>query len=110
MLVPRNNRGIVQEIQDTATLLGKKGLLLGALNHSSEMDVVGFFEFLARNIGKLCLGDQRLSFGADQFLLQLDDLGASRFLILEFLDFIGDLDLPLAGLAGSLSPIRTFAL
>lgn len=55
------------------------------------MDVVGFLELLAGDIGELCLCDERLGFGADKLLLEGDKLGGFGLLVLELLDLILDL-------------------
>ena len=55
------------------------------------MDVVGFLEFLTRDIGELGFSNKRLGLGANELLLKLDDLGARWFFVLELLDFVGDL-------------------
>jgi hypothetical protein len=67
-------------------------LLLGSLDHGGGVDVVGFFEFLAGDVGELSLGDERLGFGADELLLKGDELGGLGLFVLQFLDLILDLD------------------
>jgi hypothetical protein len=73
-------------------LLGQDQLLLRSLNDGGGVDVVGLFEFLAGDVGELCVGDQGRRFSADQFLFQDDELGRLGLFVLELLDFI--LNLP----------------
>jgi hypothetical protein len=53
--------------------------------------VVGFFEFLARDVGELGFGDEGLGFGADELLLEGDEFGGLGFFVFELLDFVLDL-------------------
>lgn len=85
-------------------MFGEDDLLLGALDSSCEVMIVGLLEFLAclsklagplrgpnlisYNITELCLCNQALSLRADQFLFKLDDLSALRFLVLQLGDLI----------------------
>lgn len=69
----------------------EQDLLLGALNDGRGVQVVGFFEFLAGNVRKLGFGYQALGFGADQLLLQRDELGGFGLFVLELLDLVLDL-------------------
>lgn len=46
--VSRNNRGIVEEAEDPATMLGKNDLLFGALDNGGKLGLVRFLELLAR--------------------------------------------------------------
>lgn len=43
------------------------------------------------NVGELSLSDEGLGFGADELLLQLDNLGVRRLLVLELRNLIRDL-------------------
>lgn len=56
------------------------------------MDVVCLLELLAGDVGQLSLGDERLGFGADELLLEGDELGGLGLFVLQFLDLILDLD------------------
>lgn len=55
------------------------------------MDVVGLLELLAGDVCELGFGDERLGFGADELLLEGDNLGRFWLLVLELLDLILDL-------------------
>lgn len=55
------------------------------------MDVVCLLELLAGDVGQLSLGDERLGFGADKFLLKSDELGRLGLLVLQLLDLVLDL-------------------
>lgn len=48
-------------------------------------------EFLAGDVGELSFGDKGFRFGADEFLLEDDDLGRVGLLVLQLRDLIGDL-------------------
>lgn len=61
-------------------LIGKRGL-----------------ELLTRDVAELGLGDQRLGFGADEFLFEDDDARAVGFFVLELGDLVGYLLLAVAG-------------
>jgi hypothetical protein len=55
------------------------------------VDVVGFFELLAGDVGELGFGDEGLGFGADELLFEGDELGGLGLFVLELLDFVLDL-------------------
>lgn len=66
---------VVEQVDELAGLGREQDLLLGALDDGCSVDVVGLFELLARNVGELGFGDERLGFGADELLFQGDELG-----------------------------------
>jgi hypothetical protein len=72
-------------------LFCENGLLLGAFDHGSEVDGVGFAELLARDVCELGFGNERLCLCSDKLLLELSNLGAGWLLVLELLQLIGDL-------------------
>lgn len=45
--VARDDWGVVEQGQETSAMFGKNDLLLGALNGSKELRIVGFLEFLS---------------------------------------------------------------
>lgn len=52
--VTGNNWGVVEELEQTATVLGQDNLLLGALNGGGKFGLVRFFELLTSLLaGKL---------------------------------------------------------
>jgi len=55
------------------------------------VEIVCLFELLAGDVGQLSLGDERLGFGADEFLLESDELRGLWLLVLQLLDFVLDL-------------------
>lgn len=85
------DRGVVEELEEVAGVAGEHGLLLASFEEGGGVDEVGFLELLAGSVGQLSLGDERLGFGADEFLLELRELCAGGFLVLELGDFILDL-------------------
>jgi hypothetical protein len=70
----------------------EQDLLLGALDHGRGVNVVGFFELLARDVGELGFGNEGLGFGADELLLEGDEFGGFGFFVLELLNLILDLE------------------
>lgn len=75
-------------------MCGEQDLLFGTLDDRSSVDVVCFLELLTSDVCELCLGDERLRFGADKLLLEGDELGRFWLLVLELLDFVLDLEEP----------------
>lgn len=90
--ISRNNRSVVNEVEQLSCVLGQKNLLLGALNDGSSVNVVSLLELLAGDVGKLSLGDERLSLCADKLLLEGDNLGGAGLLVLQLLNLVGNLD------------------
>jgi len=82
---------VVEQVDELAGLSREQDLLLGALNDGCGVDVVGFFELLARDVGELGFGDERLGLGADELLFEGDELGRFGLFVLEFLDLVLDL-------------------
>ena len=90
-LLAGHNRRVVEQVNQLAGLRCEQDLFLGALDDGSGVDVVGFFEFLARDVGELGFGDEGLGFGADELLLEGDEFGGFGFFVFELLDFVLDL-------------------
>jgi hypothetical protein len=82
---------IVKQVDELARLSGEQDLLLGALDDGRGVDVVGFFELLAGDVGELGFGDERLGFGADELLFEGDELGGFGLFVFKLLDFVLDL-------------------
>ena len=93
MDISRDNGSIIDEVEQLSCVLGQQDLLLGALDDSGGVKVVSLLELLAGDVGKLCLGDERLSLCADELLLEGDNLDRAGLLVLQLLDFIGNLEL-----------------
>jgi hypothetical protein len=55
------------------------------------VDVIGFLELLASDVGELGFGDEGLGFGADELLLEGDEFGGLGFFVFELLDLVLDL-------------------
>jgi hypothetical protein len=85
------DRRVVEQVDELSGLCREQDLLLGSLDHGGGVDVVGFFELLAGDVGQLGLGDERLGFGADEFLLEGDELGGFGLFVLQLLDLVLDL-------------------
>jgi hypothetical protein len=90
--ISRNDGSVVNEVEQLSCVLGQHDLLLGALDDSGGVKVIGLLELLAGDVGKLSLGDERLGLCADKLLLEGDDLDRAGLLVLELLDFIGNLN------------------
>lgn len=70
---------------------GNDGDLLGVLADGVELVREGSLELLAGDVAELGLGDERLGLGADELLLEDDDLGRVGLLVLELGNLVGDL-------------------
>ena len=90
-LLAGHNWRVVEQVDQLAGLRREQDLLLGALDDGRGVDVVGFFELLARDVGELGFGDEGLGFGADELLLEGDEFGGFGFFVFELLDFVLDL-------------------
>ena len=85
------DRSVVDEFEEMLAVAGDDGEFLRVLAECVELVGEGCLELLARDVGELGLGDERLGFGADQLLLEDDDLGAVGFLVFQLGDLVGDL-------------------
>lgn len=79
---------VVEQVNQLAGLSREQNLLLGALDDGRGVDVVGFFELLAGDVGELGFGDEGLGFGADELLLECDEFGGFGFFVFELLDLV----------------------
>lgn len=86
-----DDRSVVDHFKQDAGILGEQDLLLGALDDGGSVNVVGFLELLAGDVGQLSFGDERLCFCADELLLEGDDLGGTWLLVFQLLDLVLDL-------------------
>jgi len=91
--ISRDNGSVIDEVEQLSCVLGQQDLLLGALDDSGGVKVVSLLELLAGDVGKLSLGDERLSLCADELLLESDNLDRAGLLVLQLLDLIGNLEL-----------------
>lgn len=82
---------VVEQVDELSRLGREQDLFLGSLDYSGGVDVVGLLELLAGDVGQLSLGDERLGFGADELLLESDELGGFGLLVLQLLDLVLDL-------------------
>lgn len=87
----RHNGGVVEHVDELTRLGGEEDLLLGALDDGGGVEVVCFLEFLAGDVCELCFGHEGLGFGADELLLERDELCGLWLLVLELLDLVLDL-------------------
>jgi hypothetical protein len=90
-LLARHNGRIVEQVDKLSRLCREQDLLLGSLDDGGGVDVVSLLELLASDVGQLSLGDERLGFGADELLLESDELGGLGLLVLQLLDLVLDL-------------------
>jgi hypothetical protein len=105
--ISRNDRSVVNEVEQLSCVLGQQDLLLGALDDSGGVKVVGLLELLAGDVGKLGLGDEGLSLCADELLLEGDNLDRAGLLVLELLDLVGNLNSSVSMLACRVRVFRT---
>jgi hypothetical protein len=87
----RGHRGIVDKLKEVLSEAGNDSDLFAVLTKRIKLVRKGSLQLLTSDVGKLGLGDQRLSFGADELLLKNNDLGRVWLLVLELGDLIGDL-------------------
>lgn len=83
--------GVVDELEEVLAVAGDDGDLLAVLPQGVELVGVGGLDLLAGDVGELGLGDERLGLGADELLLENDDLGGVGLLVLELSDLIRNL-------------------
>jgi hypothetical protein len=105
--ISRNDRSVVNEVEQLSCVLGQQDLLLGALDDSGGVKVVGLLELLAGDVGELSLGDERLGLCADKLLLEGDNLDRAGLLVLELLDLVGNLNSSVSMLACRVIVFRT---
>ena len=86
----RRHRRVVDQLQQVLAEPRDDRQLLAVLAQRVELVVEGCLELLARDVGQLCFRHERLGFGAHKFLLQDDNLGRLRFLVLELSDLVGN--------------------
>ena len=79
---------VVQQIDQLAGLGCEEDLLFSALNDGRGVDVVGFLELLAGDVGELGFGDERLGLCADELLFEGDELSGFGLFVLELLDLV----------------------
>lgn len=46
--ITRNKRTVINEVEQTTSMAGQDGLLLGALNDSRQVEIIGLLELLSR--------------------------------------------------------------
>ena len=85
------DRGVIDQLEQVLAVADDDGHLLAVLPQSIELVRVRGLDLLAGDVGKLGLSDQGLSLGADELLLENDDLGGVGLLVLELGDLVGDL-------------------
>lgn len=83
--------GVVDELEEVLSEAGNDGQLLAVLAKGIELVSVGSLELLTGDVGKLCLGDKRLSFSTDKLLLKDHDTWGVWLLVLELGNLVGDL-------------------
>ena len=70
---------------------GDDGELLAVLAEGVELVGEGGLQLLTGDVAELGFGDEGLGLRADKLLLEDDDLGAIRLLVLELGNLVGDL-------------------
>lgn len=86
-----SNRGIVNQLQQVLAVPSNDRKLLAVFAERIELVGEGCLELLSRNVGQLGFGNERLSLGTDELLLEDDNAWAVGFLVLELGDLIGNL-------------------
>lgn len=90
----RRDGGVVDKLEKMLSKPSNDGKLLTVLTEGIELIGESSLELLTGDIRELSLGDQRLSLGADKFLLENHNLRAVWFLVFELGDFVGDFLFP----------------
>jgi hypothetical protein len=89
--------GIVEQIEETTSVFGENGLLIGTFDDGVDLHRIRFLQLLPGDVGQLGLGDEVLGFRADEFLFEGEDLGGCGILVFQMSYLIGDLGLVFAG-------------
>jgi hypothetical protein len=82
---------VVDQLEEVLAVAGDDGDLLAVLAQGIELVRVGGLDLLARDVGELGFGDEGLGLGADELLLEDDNLGGVGFFVLELGDLVRDL-------------------
>ena len=86
--------GIVHKFEQMLAVACDDRKLLAMLAQSIELVGESGLELLTSNVRQLSLSDQRLSLGADEFLLEDNNLWGVWLLVLQLSDLVGDFLLP----------------
>ena len=83
--------GVVDKFQKVLAKASNDGKLLAMLLKSVELIGESCLELLTGNVGKLRFCNEGLGLSTDKLLLENNDAGAVRLLVLELSNLIGDL-------------------
>lgn len=92
----RSDGAVVEQLQKHLAKRGTEGNALAVLLDGVKLVVEGLLQLLTRNVGQLGLGDKRLGLRADKLLLQNQDAGRLRVLVLKNGNLVRDLLLAVA--------------
>lgn len=87
----RSDRGVVNKLEQMLSISSNDSKLFAMLAQGIELVSKGCLELLAGDVGQLCLCDEGLGFGADEFLLEDHNLGRVGFLVFQLGNVVGDL-------------------
>ncbi|KAI6761246.1 hypothetical protein HG531_001799 [Fusarium graminearum] len=87
----RCNGSVVDKLEQVLSVASDNGDLLAVLAESIELVSVGCLDLLACNVGKLGLCNERLGLSSNELLLENNNLGRLRLLVLELSNLISDL-------------------
>lgn len=85
------DRGVIDELEKVLSVAGNNGELFAVFAESIELVGVCCLELLASDVRELSFSDERLSFSADELLLEDNDLGGVGLLVFELSYLVGDL-------------------
>ena len=81
---------IIDKFEEVLSVAGDDGKFFAVFTERVELVGVGCLELFARDVGKLCFGDEGFGFGADELLFEDDDFGGVGFFVFELGDLVGD--------------------
>lgn len=87
----RGDRGVVDKLEKVLSVAGDDGKLLTVLAHSVELVSESSLELLTSDVGKLGLSDEGFGLSTNKLLLENNDLGRVRLLVLQLSNLVGDL-------------------
>lgn len=87
----RGHRSVVDQLKQVLSVAGDDGHLLAVLAQRVELVCVGGLDLLTGDVGELRFGDERLGFGADEFLLEDNNLGRVGLFVFQLCDLVCDL-------------------
>ena len=87
----RSNRSVIDQVQEVLAVAGNDSHLLAVLTECIELVLEGSLDLLTGDVRELSLRYKGLGLSTNQFLLENNNAGRFRVLVLELGNFVGDL-------------------